>query len=76
MYEKPFCFFIFCFIFCADVFAQANKTSPCPTISVTGPSGITQPNEPMIFGVSVSKEAENYKIVYEWAVSTGEIIEG
>ncbi len=62
--------------FCAGAFAQANETSPCPTISVTGPSGIPTPDEPITFTAEISEEAKKFKTEYKWTVTNGEIIEG
>ncbi len=63
-------------IFCAGAFAQTSETSPCPTISVTGPAGIPMPDEPMTFTAEVSEEAKKFKTEYKWKVTNGEIIEG
>jgi hypothetical protein len=65
---------VFAFCFCA--FGQTNNTAPCPTVSVIGPPGIPVPNEPIIFTASLSKEAVNYKVNYNWTVSGGRILDG
>ncbi len=62
--------------FCVGTFAQTSETSPCPTISVTGPAGIPMADEPMTFTAEVSKEAKKFKTEYKWTVTNGEIIEG
>ncbi len=63
-------------IFCFAALAQTNETSPCPMISITGPSDIISPNEPIIFAAHFSKKAEDFNLKYNWIVSSGEIIEG
>jgi len=62
--------------FCGGTFAQTDKISPCPTIDVTGPAGIPNPDEPILFTASLSKEAEKFNLEYKWTVSGGEIIGG
>jgi hypothetical protein len=62
--------------FCAATFAQTNKTSLCPTISVTGPAGIFEPGETITFIVSLNREADKINLKYNWTVSGGEITEG
>jgi hypothetical protein len=47
----------------------------CPSISVTGPAGVTQPGDPMVFTANVSGgTAQN--ITYNWSVSAGTIASG
>lgn len=53
--------------------AQNNEISPCPTITVTGPSGLVEPGDNVIFTVSVDS---SQKLEYEWTVSNGEISSG
>jgi hypothetical protein len=65
---------VFAFCFCA--FAQTNNTLPCPTVSVTGPPGISAPNQPITFTVSIGEEAKDFKIAYNWTINAGEIVEG
>ena len=60
--------------FCA--LAQTNNTASCPTISVTGPPGIAQPNEPVLFTAAVDEKAKNYNIKYVWTISSGKIVGG
>ncbi len=62
--------------FCVGTFAQTSETSPCPTISVTGPAGVFEPGEIITFTVSLSKEAEKFNPKYNWTVTGGEIVEG
>jgi hypothetical protein len=52
----------------AATFAQ------CPTISVIGPAGVTNPGERMIFRVEVG--AVGPKAEYKWIVTAGTIVEG
>jgi hypothetical protein len=65
---------VFAFCFCA--FAQTNNTLPCPTLSVTGPPGISVPDEPITFTASIGEEAKDYEIEYNWTIHGGEIVEG
>lgn len=65
---------VFAFCFCA--FAQTSNTAPCPAISVTGPAGISQLNEPITFTASIGAEAKDYNVRYNWTAKGGEIIEG
>ena len=67
---------IFVLIFCVSLLAQAGKSLPCPEISITGPAGIPNPNDPILFTVHLSEEAEKYSLKYKWTVTGGEIIEG
>ena len=48
----------------------------CPTLSVTGPSEITQPGDVMTFTANVSGGSSDCNFTYNWTVSQGEIIEG
>jgi hypothetical protein len=65
---------VFAFCFCA--FGQTDKISPCPTISLTGPAGIAQPNESILFTLSVDEKAKNYDIKYNWTISRGKVVGG
>ena len=67
---------ILAFAFCFSAFAQANVTSPCPTISITGPAGIAQPNESILFTLAIDEKAKNYDIKYNWTISRGKIVGG
>jgi len=62
--------------FCVVTFPQTNETSPCPTINLSGPAGIPDADEPIVFTAALSKGAEKFNLKYVWTVSTGEIIEG
>lgn len=67
---------IFIFTLCFHVIAQTNKPQTCPEVDVKGPAGVVKPDELAVFHAYLGKEAENYKIEYEWLVSNGEIVEG
>jgi hypothetical protein len=62
--------------FSFGTFAQTNEASPCPTISVTGPPGLTRSGEIVTFTAELSKEADKFNPTYKWTVSDGEIVEG
>ncbi len=47
----------------------------CPTLSVTGPAGVTAPGEVMTFTANVSGGTQP-SVTYNWTVSSGTIIEG
>jgi hypothetical protein len=55
-------------------FAQAEERE-CPTISVTGPAGITRPGEPIMFSVELTG-APLQDVIYTWTLSTGKVVEG
>ena len=61
--------------FCLAASAQANE-NPCPSISLSGPAGLTQPGETVLYVAEIGKEAEKYNIEYIWTVENGKIIEG
>ena len=52
----------------------APALGQCPTITVIGPPGVTQPGEKMIF--RVESAIVEPKVEYRWTVSDGTIIEG
>ena len=54
------------FIGASTSFAQ------CPTISVVGPTGVTQPGDPMTFRVDIQRS----DVKFFWTVSAGTIVEG
>ena len=61
------------FVFCISAFAQ--NSSPCPTVSVSGPEDLVRPNENMSFTAKV--EGINLeKVRYLWTVSNGTIVSG
>jgi hypothetical protein len=51
------------------------KVCNCPTLSVTGPAGITAPGETMTFTANLSGGDQN-NITYNWTVSAGTIESG
>jgi hypothetical protein len=61
--------------------ATVKKVEPspapqnCPTLEVTGPSGVTAPGAIMPFAVIVSDPSLK-KLSFEWRVSAGTIVEG
>jgi hypothetical protein len=57
------------------VFSQSVNPSSCPTFSVTGPSGTTEPEGPMNFTAEI-KDFDISKLKFEWIVKNGEIIKG
>lgn len=50
--------------------------TPCPTLSIDGPKGLTRAGEPFTFTAIIDKEVGNYKIEYIWKVSGGKIVSG
>ncbi len=74
--KRIFLSLIFIFAFCIGTFAQTNEILPCPTLSVMGPPGIPQPDEPITFTAQLSEEAQKYDLKYRWSVSSGTIVEG
>lgn len=48
----------------------------CPTISVNGPAGLTEPGGTMTFTANVSGGSQDQQITYNWTVSAGEITSG
>lgn len=65
---------VFAFCFCA--FAQTDNIENCPVISVFGPSGIVEPNNPAQYTAAVDTKGKNLNIEYVWSVSAGEILKG
>jgi hypothetical protein len=54
-----------------------SAQSPCPTVSVMGPSNLVLLGEPETFTVIVSEFPSNVELKYVWAVSPeGKLIEG
>ncbi len=51
------------------------KICECPTISVSGPAGITDPGAPMTFTANVSGGTQA-SVTYNWSVSAGTITSG
>jgi hypothetical protein len=54
---------------CAD--CRPIHTCACPTLSVSGPSGVTQPGQAMTFTATSSGD-----VTYNWSVSAGTITSG
>jgi hypothetical protein len=48
----------------------------CPTISVSGPAGVTQPGETMTFTANLSGGTQDQPVTYNWTVSAGTIESG
>lgn len=57
-------------VLCGGLYAQTE----CPKISLTGPSGITEPGGPITFTAPVEPAGADLK--YQWSISSGQIIEG
>jgi hypothetical protein len=47
----------------------------CPTVSVTGPAGLTTPGDTMTFTANVTGGTTD-RVTYDWSVNNGTIIEG
>lgn len=56
---------------CPDCVAPVTKVCSCPTLSVSGPAGITNPGDTMTFTASASGD-----VTYNWTVSAGTIESG
>lgn len=63
-------------IFCYAALAQTSAVLPCPKISLE--SNTTTPNEEnfIVYTVSMSSEANQYNIRYNWTVRFGSIVSG
>jgi hypothetical protein len=74
--KRVFLATIICFMFQIAAFGQTEKT-PCPKISVAGPSGIIDPTsgDPATYTASV-ENSENLQIEYFWETTSGKIISG
>jgi hypothetical protein len=48
----------------------------CPSLTVTGPAGVTAPGETMTFTANVSGGSQDTPITYNWTVSAGTIVSG
>lgn len=57
-------------------FGQNAVDPECPTIGITGPSGLTRPGDTADYSVKVDTNGKDFKLEYLWSVSTGEIISG
>lgn len=54
---------------------NCNAVCECPTLSVSGPAGITEPNGEMTFTANLSGGTQDAP-TFNWTVSSGEIISG
>jgi hypothetical protein len=52
------------------------RACSCPTLSVSGPAGITRPGDSMTFTANVSGGSQEGPITYNWTVSAGTIVSG
>lgn len=57
-------------VFCGRLLAQTE----CPKISLTGPSGITEPGGPITFTATVEPAGADLK--YNWSISDGRLLSG
>jgi hypothetical protein len=48
----------------------------CPTISVSGPAGVTSPGDTMTFTANLSGGSQDTPVTYNWSVSAGTIESG
>jgi hypothetical protein len=48
----------------------------CPTVTVNGPAGITNPNETAVYWTSIEPNQNPNVLTYRWTISSGEIISG
>jgi hypothetical protein len=55
--------------------ADCRRVCECPTVSVSGPAGITNPGETMTFTANVSGGTMD-QVTYNWTVSAGTIESG
>lgn len=63
-------------IFSIFSFAQTEENSPCPSVSVIGPSGLVKAGDSVTFVAQLSNESENFPVKYNWTVERGEITSG
>ncbi len=63
------------FVFLAIPSFGQIPSNVCPSISVTGPAGIPNPDEPILFVANVSGNLPK-NIKYRWTVTGGEILDG
>lgn len=55
--------------------ADCERICECPSISVSGPAGVTRPGGTMTFTANVSGGSQQ-SVTYNWSVSAGEITSG
>ncbi len=63
-------------LFCLSIFAQTEENSPCPTLSLTGPSGSVSAGNSISFIASLNIETEIPNLKYKWTVERAEIVRG
>ncbi len=56
--------------------SQGEPASACPTISVTGPAGIPQPGDEIIFLLTIGETEQKYDLTYNWSTNVGKIVSG
>ena len=61
---------------CAYAAGQSTKGPDCPTISVTGPSGIIKKGEIAYYTANVGATKQNYKMEFVWGIESGTIVSG
>jgi hypothetical protein len=60
--------------FIALWFACTSASGQCPSITVIGPMGVTNPGDKMTFTATISRT--NSRLEYSWDVSAGTIVDG
>jgi hypothetical protein len=66
---------LFLLIFCRVSFAQTNKISSCPTVSISNTT-IPEPEGYVVYTASLSEQVEPFKVQYNWTVQHGKIVSG
>jgi hypothetical protein len=61
---------------CIIGIAAQEAATPCPSIEVTGPAGITPAGDTVTFTADVKNYAATGEIKYNWSISAGEIEDG
>ncbi|HEY2866941.1 MAG TPA: hypothetical protein VGJ02_07610 [Pyrinomonadaceae bacterium] len=61
---------------CACVVAQEKPKSECPTILVTGPSGIIKKGEIAFYTANIGATKQNYNLEFIWRNESGTIVTG
>lgn len=56
--------------------AQEQTGSNCPTVSITGPSGIIPAGKISTYTASIDGKGKELKLEYVWSVSSGNIVAG
>ncbi|MGD9631267.1 MAG: hypothetical protein AB7V18_18675 [Pyrinomonadaceae bacterium] len=59
---------------CAAATLTVQTTAQCPAIKVTGPAGITNPGENVVFQVAINVVGP--KLEFHWSVDKGMIVKG